>query len=93
MNITLSIKKELDKHNISILALSERTGIHRVALSKIINNSDKKSNPTIETLEKIADAIGCNVGDFFVENITQPENTLNGKEITIDGITYTLVKK
>ena len=34
--------------------------ITRGALSQSINN-----NPTIDTLQKIANVIGCKVGDFF----------------------------
>lgn len=35
-------------------------GKNRVTLFQTISR-----NPTVETLQKIADAIGCKVGDFF----------------------------
>ncbi len=44
--------------------------ITKGALSKSINN-----NPTISTLQGIADVIGCKVGDFFRDEIeTAPTN-------------------
>ncbi len=36
-------------------------GVHRVALNSTLNNPNIK----LSTLEKIAAAIGCQVGDFF----------------------------
>lgn len=38
------------------------------ALSKSINN-----NPTLQTLQTIANIIGCKVGDFFRDEITQED--------------------
>lgn len=38
--------------------------ITKGALSQSINN-----NPTVETLQKIANVIGCNVGDFFTDEL------------------------
>lgn len=38
--------------------------ITKGALSQSINN-----NPTIETLQKIANVIGCKVGDFFADEL------------------------
>lgn len=38
-------------------------GITPVGLSQHING-----NPSVEVLERIAAAIGCNVGDFFALN-------------------------
>ena len=38
--------------------------ITRGALSQSINN-----NPTIETLQKIANVIGCKTGDFFSDEV------------------------
>ena len=39
--------------------------ITRGALSQSINN-----NPTIDTLQRIADVIGCSVGDFFADELS-----------------------
>ena len=60
----------------------EASPITKGALSKSINN-----NPTIATLQGIADVIGCKVGDFFRDEINQQSPTIIcpncGKEITI----------
>ena len=60
----------------------EASPITKGALSKSINN-----NPTIGTLQGIADVIGCKVGDFFRDEINQQSPTIIcpncGKEITI----------
>lgn len=60
----------------------EASPITKGALSKSINN-----NPTIATLQGIADVIGCKVGDFFRDKINQQSPTIIcpncGKEITI----------
>ena len=41
--------------------MSKYMGVHRVALNSTLNNPNIK----LSTLEKIAAAIGCEVGDFF----------------------------
>ena len=47
-------------------------------------------NPTVGTLQKIADVIGCKVGDFFIDDmdIKEDENTIIcphcGKKIKIE---------
>lgn len=60
----------------------EASPITKGALSKSINN-----NPTIATLQGIADVIGCKVGDFFRDEINMQSPTIIcpncGKEITI----------
>ena len=40
----------------------ESKGINRVTLMQTLSN-----NPTIGTLQRIADIIGCKVGDFFAD--------------------------
>ncbi len=42
--------------------------ITKGALSQSINK-----NPTVETLQRIANVIGCNVGDFFADEL---DNTI-----------------
>ena len=39
-------------------------GITRVTLAQNLSR-----NPTVGTLQKIADVIGCKVGDFFVDDM------------------------
>lgn len=44
-------------------------GTTKGSISKMINN-----NPTVETLQAVADVIGCKVGDFFADEKTLPES-------------------
>lgn len=52
-------KKVLGKTNAQ---LAEETGVSLSALEKI--TTGKKQNPTLDTLQSIADAIGCTIDDF-----------------------------
>ena len=45
--------------------------ITRGALSQSINK-----NPTVETLQKIANVIGCKVGDFFSDEINSSKTII-----------------
>ena len=84
----MDIKSVIKKHGYTLEKIaSEWKGkdgkpITKGALSKSINN-----NPTIATLQGIADVIGCKVGDFFSDEINPQSPTIIcpncGKEITI----------
>ena len=67
---TFDIKKELKLKGMSVQELADRLGISRVTLSTHINGK-----PTIKMLERIAEAIGCQVKDFFTPD--QPEQKQN----------------
>ena len=56
----LRIKEVIKKRGLTIHEVADQMGISRVGLSQHING-----NPSVEVLERIADAIGCKVGDFF----------------------------
>ena len=57
----IRIKEILKEKGITQAELAKRLGVHRVALNSTLNNPNIK----LSTLEKIAAAIGCEVGDFF----------------------------
>ena len=57
----IRIKEILKEKGITQAELAQRMGVHRVALNSTLNNPNIK----LSTLEKIAAAIGCKVGDFF----------------------------
>lgn len=59
----LRIKDILKQKGFTIIELSKKLGINRVTLSNIMSG-----NPTLETLNKIASALDCNVRDFFKDN-------------------------
>ena len=77
----LRIKEVIKEKGMTITELADKMGINRVNLSNMVNG-----NPTVETLNRIADAIGCPVTELFV----QPQKAalvINcphcGKDITI----------
>lgn len=61
--MALQIKEVLKKKGYTIQSLSEKMGVNRVSLTNSING-----NPTVETLEKIASAIGIDVSELFVND-------------------------
>ncbi|WP_200756009.1 helix-turn-helix domain-containing protein [Coprobacter secundus] len=58
--MNLRIKEVIKEKGTTITELADKMGINRVNLSNMING-----NPTVETLNKIADAIGCPVTELF----------------------------
>lgn len=56
----LRIKEVIKERGMTITELADKMGINRVNLSNMVNG-----NPTVETLNKIADAIGCPVIELF----------------------------
>lgn len=65
----MDIKSVIKAHGYTIERIANEweskngKSITRGALSQSINN-----NPTIDTLQKIANVIGCKVGDFLLMN-------------------------
>ena len=79
--MNLRIKEVIKGKGMTITELADKMGINRVNLSNMVNG-----NPTVETLNKIADAIGCPVTELFEKpqsdgvSITCPNS---GKSIKI----------
>lgn len=67
----LRIKEILKLRGITMFQLAERLGINRVNLSSSING-----NPTIATLEKIANILNVDLAELFVKPIV--ENVVTG---------------
>lgn len=63
----MDIKKVIKAHNYTINQVADMMGRNRVTLSQTIAR-----NPTVETLQKIADTIGCKVGEFFADEVEPP---------------------
>lgn len=79
--MSLDIKKVIKEKGLEVKDVAARMGITPVGLSQHING-----NPSVSVLERIASAIGCEVGDFFGKST--PDNpTITcphcGKPITI----------
>ena len=50
--------------------VAEKMGITRITLTQNLGR-----NPTINTLQRVADAIGCKGGDFFVDEVSEDEGS------------------
>lgn len=77
----LNIKKTIKEHGLEVREVAKRMNITPTGLSQHING-----NPSIEVLERIAEAIGCDISELFEQprkgsaQITCPNC---GKSITI----------
>ena len=58
----MDVKTIIKEKGYTIEQVAKKMGVTRVTLSQNLSR-----NPTIKTLQKIADVIGCKVGDFFIE--------------------------
>ena len=60
----MDVKAVIKEKGWTIERVAAEMGITRVTLSQNLSR-----NPTVNTLQRIADVIGCNVGDFFRDEI------------------------
>ena len=65
-------------HQMSRYALSQKSGVSQAAVSALLN---RKSVPTIPTIEKICDAFGITVAQFFAKDEPMPELTDDQREM------------
>ncbi|MGF7056465.1 helix-turn-helix domain-containing protein [Brassicibacter mesophilus] len=72
MAIGANVRRIRNDRNISILKLRELTGLSKSTISDLEND---KSSPTVETLQKIANALEVDVEDFFKSEQKNEENT------------------
>lgn len=56
----MDIKRVIKAKGLTVKDIADKMGISSVGLSQHING-----NPSVQVLERIADAVGCEVGDFF----------------------------
>ncbi len=80
------ISKLIKEKGYTIDEVAKKMGVSRISVAKTIAIG---ANPTVATLERIADAIGCKVSDFFADDLTEEEE--KGDIVTIQGRRY-LVK-
>ena len=85
----LQIKETLKQRGLTQNELSERLGINRVSLSRLLSD---KNDMRISTIKKIADAIGCDVAEFFTPAETEDNNTITcphcGEKLVINLSVY-----
>ena len=70
----MDVKGIAKQRGFTMTAIAEKMGITYVTLSQTLSR-----NPTIKTLQRIADILGCRVGDFFLDEQTL---SANGNAIT-----------
>ena len=76
--VALRIIELCEKHKISRYRLSQLTGMSQTALGKIVS---KESIPTIPTIEKICDAFGITLAQFFAGEGRRPDLSKEQREI------------
>lgn len=64
----MDVKSVIRKKGYTFEQVAEKMGITRITLTQNLGR-----NPTINTLQRVADAIGCKVGDFFVDDVSDSE--------------------
>lgn len=69
----MHIKETLKKIGLTQNELADRLGINRVSLSRLLSD---KNDMRISTIKKIADAIGCDVTEFFTQSENADHNTI-----------------
>lgn len=62
----MDIKSIIKQKGLTMEDVAERMGISRVALSQTLSG-----NPTMSTLQRIADALECKVGEFFLDELEE----------------------
>ena len=81
----MDIKKVIKERGYTIEEVAKKMGISRVTLSQNMSR-----NPTVSTLERIANAIGCEVSEFFMEGKSDTANTITcphcGKPIKFEKV-------
>ncbi len=65
----MEVKTIIKQRGFTMEAVAKKMGITRVTLAQNLSR-----NPTVGTLQKIADVIGCKVGDFFADEININDN-------------------
>lgn len=68
----MRFKEALEKYGITQMELADRLGINRVSVSRLLS---EKNDIRLSTIEKIAKAIGCKVGDFFADEMSGTDFT------------------
>lgn len=65
----MDVKRVIKEKGYTLERVASAMGITRVTLTQNLSR-----NPTVKTLQKIADVIGCSVGDFFSDEVSSPSD-------------------
>lgn len=72
MSVGKNVRKIRKEKGLSILDLKNLTGLSKSTISDLEND---KSSPTIETLQKIANALNVDIKEFFKNESEKQSNT------------------
>lgn len=87
--MVLQIKKVLESKGISVIDLAEKLGVTRGACYNYING-----NPTVEILNRIADALDVHITELFVcDKKDHDEEHKIEFYVSIDGVMKKINKK
>lgn len=79
----MDIKGVIKEHGFTLVEVAHQMNITKGGISQIVNGS-----PTVKTLRTIADIIGCNVWDFFRDEMEGLKPTFKcpycGHNLTIE---------
>ncbi len=78
MNIMERIDELCRQHDISKYRLSQITGISQSAFSKMAR---QQSTLSLETIQRICDALGISMAQFFAEADEYPDLTVQQKQL------------
>ena len=67
----MDIKGVIKAHGFTLMDVADKMGITKGGISQIVNGT-----PNIKTLRSIAQIIGCKVGDFFIDEMTESVESL-----------------
>ena len=79
--IIAKIEQLCKKKKISRYRLAQKSGIAQSSISTLLN---RKSVPTIQTLEKICDGLDITLAQFFTEDEEYPDLTSDQKQLLSD---------
>ncbi|MBQ7470894.1 MAG: helix-turn-helix transcriptional regulator [Prevotella sp.] len=68
----MDIMKVIKEHGMTQAQVAHAIGMHPKTLS---NTIAPDRNLTVNSLRKIANAIGCSVADFFADEVSQPSDS------------------
>lgn len=91
MRMGTKIKELRKRLGLTLQELADKAGLYKSNISDIEN--EKRFKPNVRTLEKIAKALNCEIGDFFERSIEKEEEITKGlKELLKDERSLTLLK-